>query len=487
MNGKYIMAIDGGTQSTKVLIFDFQGNVVSKGTKVLRPTETPRVGYVEHPDDDLWDSLKSASREAMAGFSGKPEEIVGVGLCTIRCCRVFLKADGSLAYPAIDWMDPRAYGPFVYPVEDIAYATTTTGYTTHRLTGRFKDTIANCTFRQWPTDMERWCWSSDDKAFEAFNTRRELMMEAHMPGDILGYVTEAAARETGIPAGIPVVATANDKAVEGLGAGLAQSGNTGLVSLGTYITSMVCGEGYREPTENFWTNFASVPGKYLYESFGIRRGMWTVSWWKNLLGEEAVNKAAARGISPEEYLNELAAEVPAGSDGLLTVMEWLSTKDKAYKKGIMLGFDVRHGAAHIYRSILEGIAMTMRNRFEAMCAELSVKPDKIIVSGGGSNGDLFMQIFADVFGVPAVRNEMNGAAGLGAAICAAVATGVYPSFEAAARGMVRIRDTFTPNMENHALYTRINDGIYRDITNYTDEILKKTYHIFNGGEDLVAR
>lgn len=133
----------------------------------------------------------------------------------------------------------------------------------------------------------------------------------------------------------------------------------------------------------------------------------------------------------------------------------------------------------MYRSILEGIAMTMRNYFEAMCSQVSVKPDQIIVSGGGSNGDLFMQIFADVFGIPAVRNVMNGAAGLGAAICAAVATGIYSDFEQAAAKMVHIRDRFLPNMENHALYTRINDEVYRDITSVTDSILKKTHPIFD--------
>ena len=123
--------------------------------------------------------------------------------------------------------------------------------------------------------------------------------------------------------------------------------------------------------------------------------------------------------------------------------------------------------------------MTMRNYFEAMCSQVSVKPDQIIVSGGGSNGDLFMQIFADVFGIPAVRNVMNGAAGLGAAICAAVATGIYSDFEQAAAKMVHIRDRFLPNMENHALYTRINDEVYRDITSVTDSILKKTHPIFD--------
>ncbi|MGD9560191.1 MAG: FGGY-family carbohydrate kinase [Oscillospiraceae bacterium] len=473
------MAIDGGTQSTKILIFDTKGNVVCEGKKTLRPTEAPKLGYVEHPEDDLWDSLVVACHEALAKFPGKPEQIVGVGLCTIRACRAFLRKDGSLAYPVIDWMDPRAYGPFEFPAADAHYATTTTGYMTHRLTGQFKDTVANCTVRQWPTDMENWKWSDDDQLFKDYNVRRDQMMELCMPGDILGRVTKAAAEATGIPEGTPVVATGSDKAVEALGAGLMQSENTGLVSLGTYISSMVSGAGYRHGAVDFWTNFACVPHRYLYESFGIRRGMWTVSWFKDLLGDEIALKAAKEGLSPEALLDREAADIPAGSDGLLTIPEWLSTKDKPYKKGIMLGFDVRHGRAHIHRSIMEGIALTMRNNYEPMCRELGISPQQIIVSGGGSNGDIFMQIFADVFGVPAVRNVVNGAAGLGSAICAAVATGVYPSYDAAMAEMVRIRDRFEPNMANHDFYTAINDTVYRDLTKSTDPVLKKSYPLFS--------
>lgn len=479
MDKKYIFAIDGGTQSTKVVIFDFNGNIISQGKQTLRPAQAPKVGYVEHPDDDLWDSLVSASRLALDGFPGKVSEIAGIGLCTIRSCRVLLRNDGSLAYPVIDWMDTRAYGPFVFPVDDAAYATTTTGYMTHRLTGEFRDTMANCTNRQWPADMAAWDWSKDEDDFRKLNLKRSMMMEPQMPGSILGELTEEAAHALGLVKGIPVVATASDKAVEALGAGLAQSGNTGLVSLGTYITSMVCGKDYVKDAQNFWTNFASMPNKYLYESFGIYRGMWTVSWIRDILGEGPAKKAEELGISTEEYLNQQAAQVPAGSDGLMSVIEWLGGPRAPHKKGIMIGFDGRHTAAHMYRSILEGIALTMKNKFGAMCSELNIRPDKIIVSGGGSNSDLFMQIFADVFGIPALRNVMNGAAALGSAICAAVAVGVYPSYEDAAKNMVRIRDEFTPNLKNHELYNRMNEDAYKHISAATDEILRKTHSIFD--------
>jgi sugar (pentulose or hexulose) kinase len=419
MKKKFIIGLDGGTQSSKVVIFDPEGNVVCQGKKDLQPMHMPKPGVAEHPGDDLWDSIVVASREAMARFPEDSNSILGIGLCTIRCCRVCLKADGRLASPVLSWMDLRLARPYEHQDPQVRYVTTTSGYITHRFTGQFKDTAANYE-GMWPLDKETWQWSEDPDVIRAFHVPLKNLFHLEMPGSILGYVTQEAAEQTGIPAGIPVVATANDKAVEALGAGLLP-GKTALVSLGTYIGGMVYGEKNITDPNAFFTNLASRPNDYLYESGGIRHGMGTVSWLKNLFGEDVRHKAQSLGISPEELLNREAQKVAPGSDGLMTVPEWLAPPDKPFKKGIMIGFHGRHTRAHMYRSMLEAIALTMKNHMDAMCRELDVELDQIIVSGGGARSDLFMQIFADVFGLPAVRNEITDAAGLGSAICAAVA------------------------------------------------------------------
>jgi sugar (pentulose or hexulose) kinase len=323
-------------------------------------------------------------------------------------------------------------------------------------------------------------WSDDDKGFEAFNLKRSQMMELCMPGDILGYITKEAAAVTGIPEGIPVVATANDKAVEALGTGL-MLGNLGLISLGTYSTGMMPVDRLMlDNPQEFWPNYGCIPLRYLLETRkGIHRGMWTVSWLSDLLSGGIADEAARRGVSVLQLLNEEAAQVPAGSHGLITVPEWLvMVANQPFKKGMMIGFDVRHGRAHMFRSLLEGIILKLHNSFTDMCNEVSIFPDRLIASGGGSKGDVFVQIIADVFGLPVTRNEIEDAAGTGSAICAAVATGIYPDFDSAAREMVRVKDTFQPDMENHTLYKRLNDEVFRDLTKATDPILEKTYEIF---------
>jgi sugar (pentulose or hexulose) kinase len=162
----------------------------------------------------------------------------------------------------------------------------------------------------------------------------------------------------------------------------------------------------------------------------------------------------------------------------MAVLDWLARPDIPYRKGILIGFDGRHGGAHIYRSVLEGIALTIKNHADAMCEELDLKLENLIISGGGSNSNLFVQIFADVFGLSASRNVVNSAAGLGSAICAALATGVYDNYVTAIEQMVKIRDVFQPDFKDHELYNKMNAEVYKHITGYTDQILKKSFPIF---------
>ena len=481
MAGPYLIGVDCGTQSAKVVIFDTTGRPVSQGRQALRPMSRPRYGEVTHPDDDLWDAITGACREAIATFAGDPAEIKAVGICPIRCNKAFLRADGSLVEPVISWMDDRAYRPYRPPDPSCYYATTSSGYIAHRLTGLFKDTAANNISMQWPIDSDSWSWSDDASIYPGFGVSRDMLFELQMPGDIIGPLTEEASAATGIPVGIPVVATANDKAVEMLGAGSLGS-TTALISLGTYICAMVQGEENHKTPANFWTNFASIPHRYLYESNGVRRGMWTLTWFLDMLGAEFAEKAASSGVTREEYIEREAATVPAGSDGLMTVLDWLAPTDKSFRKGSMLGFDARHTRGHIYRSILEAIALTMKHNVDTMCAELQIVLTDVVVSGGGATSPLFMKILADVFAIPTRRSTgagVSGGASLGSAMCAAAAVGVYSTIEEAAIAMASDRESFNPDSANGAIYQQMLETVFLRIRVATDPLFEQLYPIFH--------
>ncbi len=423
MKSQYLMGVDVGTQSAKVVIFDVDGQVICEGKQALRKMDIPAPLLAEHPDDDLWDALQIAFRTAMQKFHQQgrhASDILAMGVCIIRCCRVLLKANGELAYPVINWMDKRLNKPYEYidAYQGVRYVTTTSGYITHRLTGEFKDTCANY-IGWWPMDNDTLDWSTDPATWQSCNLSREQVFDVVRPGEILGHITDSVAKKLGIPAGIPVIATAHDKAVEALGAGSLDEG-VALISLGTYIGAMVHGHENVKDAKNFWPFQASIPNHYLYECMGVRRGMWTISWFRDQFGAAALADTADQGESIEELLNREAEKIPAGCEGLLTIHDWAPPSEAEFRKGAMIGFDGRHTRGHMYRSVLEGIAFTMKNHMDKMAAELKTPFKSLIISGGGANSDVFMQIFADIFGIPTRRNVMKGSAAIGCAINAGV-------------------------------------------------------------------
>jgi xylulokinase len=205
----YLLAIDNGSQSTKVTIFDSRGQALVSASTRLKPYDTSVPGHAVHPGDDIWDSIQDACRAAMAQFSGDPADIAAVGLCTIRFCRAMLAVDGSLAEPVLSWMDVRVSRAYEPGNPRVRYVTTSSGYITHRLTGQFVDTAANYE-GVWPIDHDTATWSSDPAVYAATGMARDMLFDLVPPGGLLGEVTAAAAKATGIPAGLPVYATAND-------------------------------------------------------------------------------------------------------------------------------------------------------------------------------------------------------------------------------------------------------------------------------------
>jgi xylulokinase len=465
----YLLAIDNGSQSTKVTIFDSRGHALASARRRLKPYDTSVPGHAIHPGDDIWDSIQGACRDAMARFSGNSADIAAVGLCTIRFCRALLAADGSLAEPVLSWMDERVSRPHEPSNPLTRYVTTSSGYITHRLTGQFVDAAANYQ-GVWPIDQDTATWSGDPAAYAATGIARDMLFDLVPPGGRLGEVSSAAAEATGIPAGLPVYATANDKAVEALGSGLEEDG-TVLLSLGTYIAAMTIGSSSASPDDSYWANFAARPGKYLYESTGIRRGMWTVSWYRTVLEGSRGEDLPAGMAGLEEALNAEASQLEPGSNGLLTLPDWLAPASAVWRRGALLGFDGSQGRAHIYRSILEGIALTMANHTAAMEQELGRRLAPVLVSGGGSHSDLMMQIVADVFDRPTRRTTVNDAAGLGAAICAAVGHGIYPDWGRATAAMVTVGDDFATDPRAARAYRKINK-VYARLTTFTDPLFR---------------
>ncbi|MGB3684626.1 MAG: FGGY-family carbohydrate kinase [Ornithinimicrobium sp.] len=464
-----LLAIDGGSQSTKVTVFDARGGVHTQGSAALRPYALGSDGEVVHPGDDLWDSVAAACRVAM-GQLPSPESVVAIGLCGIRFCRAMVGADHTLVEPVLSWMDARV-GERVGALDPaVATIAASSGYLTLRLTGQRRDSAAAYE-GMWPIDQTTGDWSADDAAFQRTGMPHHLLPDLVPPGAELGVVSASAAQLTGLPIGCPVYATANDKAVEALGAGLsAADGTSVLLSLGTYIAAMTPGLRSAVPAEgaSSWVNAASIPGEVLHESEGIRRGMWTPAWVRDLASSAP---PGADPVATLRWLEAGAGDVPPGSAGLLTLPDFLAPGDASYRRGAVLGLDGRHRAHHLYRSVLEGIAVRMAGHTEALIEERGIAAPSLTVAGGGAKSALMMQIVADSWGVAATRAGVPDAAGLGAAIAAAVGNGVHSDWSSAIGAMTEGGEVFEPEPASVEAYREVRRR-YRTAMEFTDPMFR---------------
>lgn len=464
----YFLAVDGGSQSTKISVIDDAGHVHASSRTPLQDYDLGPGGRAVHPGDDLWDTLVETCRTVLASFGGGAAAITAVGLCSIRSCRALMDESGHLTEPVLSWMDDRVSKPLAEPDPAVHTVSSAGGYLALRLTGERRDSAASYE-GMWPFDPVTREWSSSPHELVRTGMPRALLPDLVDPGALLGAVTTAAADATGLPVGCPVFATANDKAVEALGAGLGTQDAT-LLSLGTYVAAMTVGDERTVPHDDYWVNAAAIPGRSLYESAGIRRGMWTATWLRQLVS------AGAQGSVDEDELQEWltagAEQVPAGCGGLMVIPDWLAPGHASHRRGAILGLQGSHGAPHLYRAVLEGIALTMVGHAEAMEAALGTTPERLVVSGGGSRSDLMMRIVADVFARPAQRAGVPDAVAVGAAICAAVGSGAHVGFEEAMAAMTRPGRVFEPAPETRDRYAALRRD-FAALPEFTDPMFRR--------------
>ena len=159
-------------------------------------------------------------------------------------------------------------------------------------------------------------------------------------------------------------------------------------------------------------------------------------------------------------LDELVADIPAGSAGLVTLPTWTpSPQSDPATRGAVFGFSDEHTRAHLYRSILEGLALAMREGADVTLKRTKTPLTQVRSSGGGSRSDVLMQVTADVFNLPTYRTHTPETSVVGAGILAAAGAGVHASIESAAAAMTRTGRVFEPISANVRTYERLRTEV----------------------------
>ena len=495
----YILAIDVGTQSVRALIFDLQGRMIAKAQIPINPYVSPHPGWAEQEADLYWRTLCKACHQLWETTDVPKASLAGMALTTQRATVVNVDATGTPLRPAIVWLDQRRteglepvrglWGlafRIVGMSETVAYFQAEaeanwirthqpeiwaqthkflflSGYLTHKLTGRFVDSVG-CQVGYIPFDYKRLQWAKPrDWKWQAVPMDRDVLPTLIPPAQVLGEVTAEAVAATGLPAGLPIIAAAADKACEVIGAGSLDP-HIGCLSYGTTATINTTHRKYMEVIPLIPPYPAAVPDHYSLE-MQIYRGYWMVSWFKREFGLRERRLAADRGVEPEDLFDNLVEQAPPGSMGL-TLQPYWSPGVKMpgpEAKGAIIGFGDVHTRAHLYRAILEGVAYALREGKERTERRTRIPITELRVSGGGSQSDAAMQLTADVFGLPTIRPHLYETSGLGAAIDVAVGLGLHSDFETAVREMTHIGEVFEPNPETREIYDGLYQRVYKEM------------------------
>jgi xylulokinase len=313
--------------------------------------------------------------------------------------------------------------------------------------------------------MRQGTWS--DEILEALRLRPGQLPETALPGAVLGGVSEAAAAATGLLAGTPVIAGGGDGQAAGLGVN-ALSGRRAYLNLGTAVVAGIYTREYR--TGSAWRTMGSCSGEGFYLETSLRSGTFLLDWFVANCGGGAGGAESLRRLELE------ALAIAPGCGGLLAVPYWGAAMTPYWDqdaRGCFVGLSGGHRTAHLYRALLEGIALEQAVVMEMIEREAGVRPEEYVVIGGGGASALWRQILADVLGAPVRRSQTAEASSLGAAMCAAAGAGWFPNPTAAAEAMSgETTDSAEPEAARAARYAGLL-GIYRDIYPQLKETFRK--------------
>ena len=496
MKEQYFLSIDNGTQSVRAIIFDGNGQLIAKSKIDIEPYFSDQKGWAEQHADYFWDSLCQACQELWQKLPIPKESIVAVSVTTQRATVVPMGKDNQPLRPAISWLDQRQVetkpklGKLesvvmslirAKPLVDLMHSQAEanwieqhepdiwqqvhkflllSGYHNYKLTGKYNDAIASTVgFVPFEYKTQQWADEKDWK-WRAMPIRPEMLPKVSPAGSVLGEITAAAADATGIPKGLPLIASGSDKACEVLGTGCIDN-ETGSLSYGSLATLNITSDKYLEAIPFYPAYPGVIPNTFNVEMM-VQRGYWMVSWFKKEFGLKEEQLAVNQDLPPESLFDELLAKVPAGCEGLMLQPYWSpSNGDGPETRGAIIGFNEDHTRAHLYRAMIEGLTYALREGKELLEKRSGKSISRLIVSGGGSQSDQVMQITADIFGMTVLRPHTFETSSLGAAIASAVGIGLYPDFETAVDKMTHSGESFEPSDANKDIYSNLYHKVYK--------------------------
>lgn len=485
----YLMGIDFGTESVRVALFDTKGTPITFAATPYKTTH-PRPGWAEQSPDEWLACLTASCHRVMENSGISASKILGISYDATTMTVVPLDQEGQALRPAIMWMDVRAteqasrmagidtvaklyngdgnapasaeWYPFKTAwlkenepdIYNKAYRIVdATEWVTHVLTGEWTVSINTAAHRMyynrdkggWPTDLYEGLGIGD-----VFEKLPENVVDL---GERVGTLSSRAATRLGLLPGIPVAQGSADAWAGQIGLGVVVPGKLALITGSSHVITGQSAEAIHGA--GFFGSYTDgvVRGQYTVEGGQVSTGS-VMKWFKDKFAPDLMEAAERAGLNVYDVLNMKSANIAPGADGLI-VNEYFQGNRTPYvdgkARGNIYGLSLHHGPEHLYRAIQEGICYGTAHNLRVMEAQGYV-PEEIVAAGGATRGRSFVQMHADVTGVPITLTEVGDAVALGSSMMAAVGAGVYSDLQEAADNMVKVHETIEPRKEIHEEY-----------------------------------
>jgi xylulokinase len=464
MDKKYILAHDTGTGGDKAVLTDLRGRIIHAAYQDYG-LNYPHPGWVEQDPDALWQTVAQTTRQVIVRSGIDAGEILGVGISAQMFNLLPIDEHGRPVTPLLSWLDVRSVrqADALQNSDLLQFLFKRTGniptakdvipkvlwlkeerpdlwkrtyklldckeYILFKLTGLIATDWHGASV-YFLFDPHRKDWSQE--ACGRLGIPIEMLPEAFPCTHVIGEVTPEAAEATGLSAGTPVVICAGDVAVAQTGSGANRDGKAHLcVGTATWV-GLSTSRFRNDPEKPFWALSHIDPRKWIIAG-EMETGGGALMWFRDALCAPEARQARETGASTYALINEMAASVEPGSEGLLFA-PWLSGERAPildhYARGAWVGISLSHTKAHFARALMEGVAFHLRWIIEALeRQDLPVRSLNAI--GGGVTSLVWTQIISDIIGreLRVVRHPLEAGA-MGAALTVAVGLGVYPDVEA---------------------------------------------------------
>jgi len=480
-----LAGLDIGTSGVKVGLADASGHLLGLG-RAVHTNDSPHPGWVQCDPERWWQGVVASLHQACAEAKASPADIAAVGVSVLFPCVAPLDADGRALHPALLYCDRRSFaqaeaiarlmprgefeatiGNVLVPgtcaatsllwlrehaadawqrARSLGFANTTI---TARLTGEFCTDPTQVALSGLVDIRDPWRWNEGLCERLGIDIRRLPLVAG--AAEVIGTVTRAAAEQTGLCPGTPVVCGCGDVPASALGAGAGEPATVIYVAGSTDCVAVPT----RAPTpDRRWVNSAYIPrGMWLPIGTTTSSGV-SVDWFcREFLGQQ--------GAEGFRTLSELAQQSPLGAGGLLYLPYLQGERTPIWDpkaRGSFFGLSTATTRANLARAVLEGTAFALRQVIECLEAVSGSSVVEIRTVGGGTRNPLWNQIKADVLGKRLAVLEFQETSSLGAALLAAVGGALCESFAAAAsaaRAANRVR-----LIEPHASRTASYDELF---------------------------